>query len=143
MTARTLFSDSQHQLVARFLNNSSEDKLLSANTFLSMAEPVQCLSDDGLKSASLKAEGDKSQYDALFWGEAASPVLVGSSSSQVSAGETALCASSVSTATDAEMASGSSTPSIEGPQNHIEGFLQRLPDDLPLNQKSLSFPWQV
>jgi len=45
MTARTLFSDSQPQLVARVLNNSSEDKILPADTFLSMAEPVQCLSD--------------------------------------------------------------------------------------------------
>jgi len=68
MTARTLFSDSQPQLVAWVLNNSIEDKLLSADTFLSMAEPIQCLSDDGHKSATLMAKGDKSRYDALFWG---------------------------------------------------------------------------
>jgi len=67
MTACTLFSDSQPQLVARVLNNSCEDKLLSADTFLSMAEPVQCL----------MAKGDKSQYDALFLGgvSIASPAL--------------------------------------------------------------------
>ena len=79
MTARTLFSNSQPQLVARVLNNSNEDKLLSADTFLSMAEPVQCLSDDGHKPASLTAKGNKSQYDALFLGESASPVPFGSS----------------------------------------------------------------
>jgi len=68
MTARTLFSDSQPQLVARVLNNSCEDKVLPADTFLSMAKPVQCLSDDGHKPTSLLAKGDKSQYDTLFWG---------------------------------------------------------------------------
>jgi len=109
MTARTLFSDSQPQLVARVLNNSSKDKLLSTDTFLSMAEPVQCLSDHGHKPASLTAEGDKSHYDTLFWGESASRVPFGSPSSQMSAGETALRASSVSTAREGEMASSSST----------------------------------
>ena len=84
MTARTLFSDSQPQLVARVLNNSCEDKLLSADTFLSMAKPVQCLSDDGHKPASLVAKGDKSQCDTLFWGESASTVLSGSPSLQMS-----------------------------------------------------------
>jgi len=78
MTAHTLFSDSQPQLVARVLNNSGEDKLLSADTFLSMAEPVQCLSDDGHKPASLMAKGNKSQCDTLFLGESTSPVPSGS-----------------------------------------------------------------
>jgi len=73
MTARTLLSDSQPQLVARVLNNSCEDKVFSADTFLSMAKPVQCLSDDGHKPASPLAKGDQSQYDTLFWGESASP----------------------------------------------------------------------
>jgi len=77
VTARTLFSDSQPQLVARVLNNSCEDKVLPADTFLSMAEPVQCLSDDGHKPASPLAKGDQSQYDTLFWGgvRIASPAL--------------------------------------------------------------------
>jgi len=139
MMARTLFSDSQPLLVARVLNNSSEGKLLSANTFMSMAEPIQCLSDDGHsrhKLASLMAKGDKSQYDALFLRESASPVSSGSPSSRMSAGETALCASSVSTAIDDVTASNSSTPSTEGLQDHIESLLQRLPDMIPLNQKS-------
>jgi len=135
MTARTLFSDSQPQLVARVLNNSCEDKVLPADTFLSMAEPVQCLSDDGHKPASLLAKGDKSQYGALFLEESASPVPSDSPSTQMPVGETALHASSVSTATDEAMASSSSTPSIEGLQDHIESLLQRLPDDLTLNQK--------
>jgi len=114
MTARTLFSDSQPQLVARVLNNSCEDKLLPTDTFLSMAEPVQCLSDDGHKPASPMVEGNRSQCDTLFWGESASPVSLSSLSSQMSAGEIALCASSVSTAIDEAMASSSSTPSSEG-----------------------------
>ena len=44
MAARTLFSDKQELLVARVLNNSKRDKPLSVNSFLSVAEPVQCLS---------------------------------------------------------------------------------------------------
>jgi len=47
MAARTLFSDSQSQLVARILNNSLKPKSLRANSLLSMAEPVQCLSSTG------------------------------------------------------------------------------------------------
>ena len=68
MTAHTLFSNSQPQLVARVLNNSSEDKVLSADTFLSMAEPVQCLSDGSHKPTSPLAKGNQSQYDTLFLG---------------------------------------------------------------------------
>jgi len=109
--------------------------LLFADTFLSMAEPVQCLSDDGHKPASPMAKGDKSQSDILFWGESASPAPSSSLSSQMLAGETALRASSVSTTIDEATASSSSTPSTEGLQDHIEGLLQRLPDDLTLDQK--------
>jgi len=54
----------------------------------------------------------------------------------MSAGETALRASSVSTAMDDVTASSSSTPSTEGLQDHIESLLQRLPDMIPLSQKS-------
>ena len=136
MTARTLFSDSQPQLVERVLNNSSEDKVLSADTFLSMAEPVQCLSDGSHKPASALAKGNQSQYDALFWGESAPPAPPCSPSSQTPASETVLRASSVSTVTDEATASSSSTPSTEGTQDHIEGLLQRLPDINSFNQKS-------
>jgi len=47
MAACTLFSDSQSQLVARVLNNSLKPMSLRANSFLSTAEPVQCLSGTG------------------------------------------------------------------------------------------------
>jgi len=53
----------------------------------------------------------------------------------MSAGETARSASSVYSAIDEAAASGSSTPSSEGQQDHIESLLQRLPDDLTLDQK--------
>jgi len=118
------------------LNNSGEDKILPADTFLSMAEPVQCLSDGRHKPASPLAKGDQRQYDTLFLGESALPAPPCSPSSQSPVGETALRASSVSTAGEAT-ASSSSTPSSEGTQDHIEGLLQRLPDINSLNQKSL------
>jgi len=103
-----------------------------------MAEPVQCLSDGCHKPASPLAKGDQSQYDTLFLGESASPALPCSPSSQTPVSETALRASSVSTA-DEVTASSSSTPSSEGTQDHIEGLLQRLPDINSLNQKSLPY----
>jgi len=81
-TAQTVFSDSQPQLVARVLNNSSEDKVLFTDTFLSMVEPVQCLSDGCHKPASPLAKGNQPQYDTLFWGESASPALPCSPSSR-------------------------------------------------------------
>jgi len=135
MTARTLFSDSQPQLVALVLNNSLEDKLLSANAFLSMAEPVQYLSDDGHKPASLIFEGNRSQRDAMLFGESALPVSSSILFSQMSADETELRTSSISATTVEATASGSSPPSSEGQQDHIESLLQRLPDDLTLDQK--------
>ena len=53
----------------------------------------------------------------------------------MSAGETPLRASSVSTAIDEAMAFSSSTRSTEGLQDHIESLLQHRPDDLTLDQK--------
>jgi len=135
MTARTLFSDTQPQLVARVLNNSLEDKLLSANAFLSMAEPVQCLSDDGYEPASLTFDGSSSKCDAMLFDETAPPVLSSLLSPQMSADGTELHASSVSATTVEATASDSSLPSSEGQQDHIESLLQRLPNNLTLNQK--------
>jgi len=47
MAARTVFSDSQSQLVARVSNNLLQPKSLRANSLLSTAELVQCLSGSG------------------------------------------------------------------------------------------------
>jgi len=58
MTARTLFRDTQTLLVARVLNNSTQDKTLSANSFLSMAEPVLCLSSADCDPASLSTDSN-------------------------------------------------------------------------------------
>jgi len=74
MTARTLFSDTQPQLVAHVLNNSLKDKSLSANSFLSMAEPVQCLSGTGYEPASLLFGGSSSHCDSMLSEESILPV---------------------------------------------------------------------
>jgi len=66
MTAHTLFSDSQTQLVTRVLNSSHKDKSLSANSFLSMAEPVQCLSGTGCEPTSLMFDGSSFSCDTLL-----------------------------------------------------------------------------
>ena len=67
MAARTLFSDSQSQLVARVLNNSLKPKSLRANSLLSMAEPVQCLSGTGGElEYLLLADGDDLSASVLL-----------------------------------------------------------------------------
>jgi len=60
MAARTLFSDSQSQLVARVLNNSRKPISLKANSLLSTAEPVQCISGSADLSDVLLADSSNS-----------------------------------------------------------------------------------
>jgi len=119
MTARTLFSNSQLQLVACVLNKSLEDRLLSANAFLSTAEPVQCLSDASYEPASLMFDGSSSKCDAMLFDESAPPVSSSLLSPPMSADGTELRASSVSATTVEAMVSDSSPPSSEGQQDHI------------------------
>ena len=136
MTARTLFSNTQMQLVAHVLNNSAHDKTLSANSFLSMAEPVKCLSDTDSSKSSCLTDSDNPFCDSVPTDESVIPVSFSSPPSTVTAGETALrLASSVSTATVDASASDSSISSSEDGMEHIEGLLHSLPDNLTLNQK--------
>jgi len=135
MTARTLFSDTQPQLVARVLNNSLKDKSLSANSFLSMAEPVQCLSGTGYEPASLMFDSSSSNCDVMLSEESILRVSSSPLSHLMSTDGTELCASSVSEATVEATASGSSSSSSEGQLDHIGSLLRSLPDDLTLNEK--------
>jgi len=136
ITARTLFSDTQPQLVACILNNSLKDKSLSANSFLSMAKPVQCLSGTGYEPASSMFGSSSSNCDAVLSKESALPVLSSPLSHPMLIDETELRTSSVSTATvEATASDSSSSFSSEGQLDHIESLLCSLPDDLTLNQK--------
>jgi len=135
MTARTLFSDTQPQLVAHILNNSLHDKSLSANSFLSMAEPVQCLSGTGYEPAILMFNSSSSNCDTMLFEESALPVLSSPPSTLVSTDGTELRASSITAATVEATASGSSPSSSEGQLDHIESLLCSLPNDLTLDQK--------
>ena len=59
MAARTLFSDSHSLLVARVLNKSPKAAQLFANSLLSTAETVQCLSGSGCeRSGSFGTDSD-------------------------------------------------------------------------------------
>jgi len=109
MTARTLFSDTQSLLVARVLNNSMQDKSLSANSFLSMAEPVHCLSDIDCDPASMMADSSSPFCASQLFGESSLPVTSSLSSNSVSTDGAARLASSVSSATVDAKASGSSS----------------------------------
>jgi len=111
MTACTLFSDMQPLLVARVLNNSMQDKTLSANSFLSMAEPVQCLSDTDCDPTSMSTDSSSPFCASQLFGEPSSPVTSSSSPNLMPADGAARLASSVSSATVDAKASGSSFPS--------------------------------
>jgi len=69
MAACTLFSDTQHQLIARVLNNSVKAKSLSTNSFLSTAEPVQYLSGSDCHSSGLVFAENSSFCDASLLDE--------------------------------------------------------------------------
>jgi len=135
MTARTLFSDTQSLLVARVLNNSTRDKTLSANSFLSMGEPVQCLSYTASDPASMTTDSSSPFCASQLFQEPFLPATSSLSPNPVSADGTVRLASPVSSATVDAKASGSTPPFSEGQLDHIESLLQRLPDNLTLEQK--------
>ena len=100
---------------------------MSANSFLSMAEPVQCLSGTGYEPASLMFDGSNSNCDAVLSEESALPVSSSPLSKMMSADGTELRASSVSATTveaTASAGSSSSSPPPEGQLDHI-GRLRR------------------
>jgi len=135
MAARTLFSDSQSLLVARVLNNSLKPKTLSANSLLSMAEPVQCLPGTGCEpSDSLSADGN-AWCDSSLSDESALLVSPGLQPEMVSTDETELLASSVSAATSDVLASDSSTSPSGDQLEHIDSLLCSLPLDLTPDQR--------
>jgi len=135
MTTRTLFSDTQPLLVACLMNNLAQDKTLSANSFLSMAKPVQCLSDTDCTAASTTTDSSSPFCASHLFQEPFLPATSSSTPSPVSADGTVHLASSVSSATADAKASGCSSPSSEGQLDHMESLLHRLPDDLTLEQK--------
>jgi len=100
MASRTLFSDSQSQLVARVLNNSLKPKSLRANSLLSMAEPVQCLSGSGSSELSnflFVDSGDSSDF--VLHDESVMPVFLVFDPPTAQTEETGLRASTVSSMT--------------------------------------------
>jgi len=64
-------SSSQSQLVACILNNSLKPMSLRANSLLSTAEPVQCISGSGSVelSKSLFADSERWDVDVVVWDE--------------------------------------------------------------------------
>jgi len=136
MAARTLFSDKQELLVARVLNNSQRDKPLSVNSFLSVAEPMQCLSgtDSSHTSGIVLAEP---VYPCGFGLLDESTLSAKSSCLSAMVTTDAVDASAPSAAaTTAEVpATGSSSPSSEAQSNHIDGLLCNVPAELTSEQK--------
>jgi len=84
IATRTLFSDSQSLLVAHVLNNSLKPKTLSANSLLSLAEPVQCLSGTGCEPSDLLLVDGNAHCDSSLSDESALPVTPGLQAEMVS-----------------------------------------------------------
>jgi len=113
MAARTLFSDSQSQLVARVLNNSLQPMSLRANSFLSTAELVQCIS--GSSSADLSdvlLAGSSNSVDSVTPDESDMLVSASLRSSPTQTVETGLHASTVSSTTTADRMDSDSSASL-------------------------------
>jgi len=126
MAAHTLFSDSQSQLVAHFLNNSLKPLSLRANSFLSTAEPVQCLSGSGSADLSDVLFADSSNLiDCVVPDESAMLVSVSLRSSPMQTAEAGLHASTVSSTTAADRTDSDSSDSLPGNvHDHIDSLLQ-------------------
>ena len=99
MAARTLFSYSQSLLVARVLNNSFKAAKLFANSLLSTAEPVQCLSGSGCEPPDSFAIDSDAWCASSLFDDSTSPVLPVPPPAMAPADETDCLASSVAAAT--------------------------------------------
>jgi len=111
-----------------------KDKSLSANSFLSMAEPVQCLSGTDCHSSGLVFAETSDFCDTLLHDESVLSALPGHLSAMVSTDETDLRASSVTATTPEALLSGSSSPSSEAQLDHISSLIRNLPTDLTSKQ---------
>jgi len=129
MAARTLFSDSQSQLVARVLNNLLKPISLKANSLLSTAESVQCLSGSG--SAELS---DVLLVDSSNSIDCVTPALLVSDSPRfppTTTVETGLRAATVSSTTAASRMDSDPSDSLsENAHDHLDSLLHGLPPDL-------------
>jgi len=135
MAAHTLFSDSQSQLMAHVLNNSPKPKTLSANSLLSMAEPVQCLSGTGCEPTdSLLADSDAC-CDSMLFDESAVPASSSLQPAMVPMDGAELLVSSVSAATSDATDPDSLTSPSGDQQDHIDSLLRSLPSDLTSDQR--------
>jgi len=125
MAARTLFSDSQSQLVAHVLNSSLKPKTLSANLLLSTAEPVQCLSGTGCEPDNLVFADSNACCDSMLSDESVMPVSSCLQPAMVPTDGTELCTSSVSAATSDVTDPDTSTSPSGDELEHIDSLRHR------------------
>jgi len=132
MAARTLFSDSQSQLVARLLNNSLKPISLKANSLLSTAEPVQCLSGSGSADLSdVLLVDSTNSIDCVASDGSAMLVSDSLRSPTTTTAETWLRAATVSSTTAAARADSDPPDSLsENAHDHLDSLLRGLPSDL-------------
>ena len=132
MAARTLFSDSQSQLVDRVLNISLKPITLKANSLLSTAELVQCISGSGSADMSDVLLVDSSNSNDCVATDG-SAMLVSDSfrSPTTTTAETWLHAATVSSTMAAARADSDPPDSLsENVHDHLDSLLRGLPPDL-------------
>jgi len=127
MAARTLFSNSQSQLVARVLNNSLKPKSLHAN---SLSEPVQCLSGTGNELENLLFVDGDDLSESVLPDESVRPVLSSLRPTMVQIDGTEPRASTISRTMADAMEPDSSTLLAGDQHDHISSLLHSLPSDL-------------
>ena len=119
MAARTLFSNSQSQLVARVLNNSLKPKSLPANSFLSMSEPVQCLSGTGCELDDLMFVNGNTLCDSMLADESVKPVSSSLRPATAQMDGAGLCTLTVSSTASDVLDPDSSTSPAGDQHDHI------------------------
>jgi len=106
------------------------------NSFLSVAEPVQCLSGtEHCHSSGLVFAEFSDLCDSGLLDESILSATLGCLSAMVTTDATDASASSVAATTAEASAAGSSSPSSEAQSDHINSMLCNLPAELTSEQK--------
>ena len=121
--------------MARVLNNSPKAAQLSANSLLSTAEPVQCLSGSGCeRSDSFGTDSDAWCVSSLLGDSAPSGPPVPPPVMAPADGPDCLASSVAAATRDASALDPSPSPSGDSLE-HISSLLDRLPSDLTADQR--------
>jgi len=128
MAARTVLSDSQSACFARVLNNSLKPRAIRVNTFLSMAEPVQCVAESGGEPSNLSASN--SDDVSVLLGESSGPAPSALRPATAQSDGPGFRTSTVSSQPAADVIGQGPSQPCGSQYDHIFTLLHHLPLDL-------------